>query len=168
MRARSADTLNLPRAAGATACFAGVLAIAFSTVATAEIYRWVDDNGVVQFSDKPPPDQQSETVEIRATSRPASNGPPTNAPKPLAQSTGAAPADAQPEPTVSPEQQAEIDAVRAENCRRAQSNLQFLQDNPPSRLLDTDAQGNVYRLTVEDHTARMQTASDAVDKYCED
>lgn len=36
-----------------------------STSAQPEIYRWVDDNGKVNFSDKPPVNQRSSTVEVR-------------------------------------------------------------------------------------------------------
>lgn len=33
--------------------------------ATAELYRWVDDDGRVQFSDRPPPSQNAEPVTLR-------------------------------------------------------------------------------------------------------
>lgn len=142
-------------------------ALSISTISAAKIYRWVDANGVVQYSDKPPAKQQAEAITVRgAKARPE---------PPQAANTGSefAPTETKPdldaaEPArPSPEQQAAIAAARAENCRRAQSNLQFLQNNPPNRLLDTDESGNVYRLTVEDHTARMQKANDAIGKYCD-
>ena len=141
-----------------------------STASTAKIYRWVDANGVVQYSDQPPAKQQAETISVRGARKPeskAGNGP--DAPKARTELAPAEkPAQPVPEtPSVSPEQQAAIDAARAENCRRARSNQQFLQDNPPRRLLDTDEAGRVYRLSVEDHTARMQKASDAIAEYCD-
>ncbi|MCD8523984.1 MAG: DUF4124 domain-containing protein [Saccharospirillaceae bacterium] len=36
-----------------------------SLAVQADIYRWVDEQGRVQFSDRPPPQQPSETVELK-------------------------------------------------------------------------------------------------------
>ncbi len=36
----------------------------FMSAATAEIYRWVDDQGRIHFSDQPPLTQKSETIEL--------------------------------------------------------------------------------------------------------
>jgi hypothetical protein len=42
-----------------------LLLLLFSVNATAEIYRWVDENGRVQFGDRPPPDgETSDEVDI--------------------------------------------------------------------------------------------------------
>jgi hypothetical protein len=37
-----------------------------STPAVAAVYRWVDENGVAHFTDRPPPGVQSRTVEMPA------------------------------------------------------------------------------------------------------
>ncbi len=42
---------------------------------SAGIYRWVDENGRVQFSDRPP--QTSETTEVKITPPPRSTAPPS-------------------------------------------------------------------------------------------
>lgn len=39
-----------------------ILAIPFA--AAAEVYKWVDENGVVHYSETPPPDRTTETVEV--------------------------------------------------------------------------------------------------------
>ena len=123
----------------------------------------------MQYSDQPPPDRSADTVKIRGA-RSTQDGATETPPEPgqaLPTTTEKKSQPLQQQPQVSPEQQAAIDAAREENCRRAQSNLTFLQNNPPNRLLDTDDNGNVYRLTVEDHTARMQKASDAITENCD-
>lgn len=43
-----------------------LLFLLFATLASAEIYRWVDKDGVVHFSDRPQPD--AETVEVQPPS----------------------------------------------------------------------------------------------------
>jgi glutaredoxin len=40
-------------------------AVALATTAHAEVYRWVDKNGVVHFGDTPPADIQTTEVEIK-------------------------------------------------------------------------------------------------------
>lgn len=45
---------------------AAILIVVFSSSATAEIYTWTDANGVVQFTDAPPPDKKHQSVEVTA------------------------------------------------------------------------------------------------------
>ncbi len=49
----------------------GCISLAISAIATAEIYKWVDEDGVVHYSDNPPQDAESETVQLRSTTPPA-------------------------------------------------------------------------------------------------
>jgi hypothetical protein len=42
------------------------------TVANAEVYKWVDEDGNVFFSDSPPPKQKTEEVRIQGASTPSS------------------------------------------------------------------------------------------------
>lgn len=48
------------------------------TVANAEVYKWVDENGNIHFTDTPPPLQRTEEVKIQ------------NAPTPVPQRSGSA------------------------------------------------------------------------------
>ncbi|MGO1463027.1 MAG: DUF4124 domain-containing protein [Marinobacter sp.] len=45
---------------------AGILLCAFAFSAAAEIYTWTDANGVVHFTDSPPPDKPQKTVDVAA------------------------------------------------------------------------------------------------------
>ena len=42
--------------------------VAVSATCPAEVYKWVDENGKVHFSDKKPEDSQAETLDIRVNS----------------------------------------------------------------------------------------------------
>ncbi|MBL4797401.1 MAG: DUF4124 domain-containing protein [Oleispira sp.] len=44
-----------------------ILMVCGSLSAVADIYRWVDDNGNIQFSDRPASGKKSETIEIDTT-----------------------------------------------------------------------------------------------------
>lgn len=50
-----------------------IAAFCFVAEATAEVYKWVDEKGNTHFGDQPPPDQQSESVDIKVA--PAMNNP---------------------------------------------------------------------------------------------
>lgn len=41
------------------------------TVANAEVYKWVDEDGSVHFSDSPPPKQKTEEVRMQGASTPS-------------------------------------------------------------------------------------------------
>ena len=47
-----------------------ILLAGFATVAQAEIYRWVDENGVVNYSDKPPKDVKAEAKNFHNVATP--------------------------------------------------------------------------------------------------
>ena len=45
-------------------CFYVLLFSVLSAPALADVYKYVDENGNVVFSDEPPPDTDSEVVEL--------------------------------------------------------------------------------------------------------
>ena len=42
--------------------------LAMTTAANAEVYKWVDEDGNVHFTDTPPPKQETEEVKIHSSS----------------------------------------------------------------------------------------------------
>lgn len=48
-----------------------LLAILFPLLAFADVYKWVDENGVVHYSEQPPPDQPCDEVDLRESGAPA-------------------------------------------------------------------------------------------------
>ncbi len=47
--------------------------LAMSTAAHAEVYKWVDEDGNVHFTDTPPPKQETEEVKIHSSSSSSRN-----------------------------------------------------------------------------------------------
>jgi hypothetical protein len=48
-------------------CFAIVLVLASAAVPAAEAYRWVDEKGVVNYGEKPPPNRAAKPVNTELT-----------------------------------------------------------------------------------------------------
>ncbi len=42
-----------------------MLCLLLSAAASAEIYKWLDEQGRVQFGDRPPPEKKQEPIELR-------------------------------------------------------------------------------------------------------
>jgi len=89
-----------------------LLALATPAVAEAQVYRWVDDEGVTHLSsEKPPRGVQAERLDIPGTARRSTSSATRTA------STGSAPAQA---PAVSPARQAEredlLGRLRTREC----------------------------------------------------
>lgn len=116
------------------------LALCVALSATAQTYKWVDANGKVQYSDKPPRDNvKTETLRepARAPSAPAASADKGDTPKAAAKSgpkTAAEQEQAfrkrQAEASKAQEEQTqkETDARdRAENCKRAKAALASLE-----------------------------------------
>jgi len=114
------------------------LALCLALPATAQMYKWVDSDGKVKYSDKPPPSNvKTEKLRIPAQA-PAAPAPAKNgAGKDAAKSEPRTPAEReqafrkrQQDATKEQEKQAQKDrdaADRAENCTRAKSALASLE-----------------------------------------
>lgn len=108
-----------------------VISAALSLVCTSamatQLYRWVDENGVTQFSQQPPAEDQYQRLQVK----PAPElGTGSLAPAPDAsaeEQTEATEPAAAPQPT--PEQQAKL----AEQCDALRANLTTMQNNPRLR-----------------------------------
>jgi hypothetical protein len=116
------------------------LALCLALPAAAQMYKWVDANGKIQYSDKPPP-SNVKTEKLRTPAQPIS-APAASAPKNGEQKDTA---KTGPKSVVEPEQafrkrqtdetkaeqeQAQKEAEareRAENCRRAKAALANLE-----------------------------------------
>lgn len=140
-----------------------LLAPILATAATT--YTWVDDQGVTHFSQFPP--EQGEARVITPYM------PRTATPAPEPESADTAPGemagDAPPEPSgLEAEEQraieAQLEAVRAENCRKARTNL--IKLNQERRIADVDEAGNIYYLTDEERQARIEEAQGQIEEYC--
>jgi len=116
---------------------------------SAQVYKWKDANGVVHYSQTPPPSTGTKFKEMRAdTSVPPTPAASTSAP-------AAAPAAAQPTSTTV----ADTPENRAKLCTSLQTNLAALQSAAPVVMQQDGKQ------TVLDDSARKQQASAAQAQY---
>ncbi len=123
-------------------------------VSASEIYRWVDDNGVVHFTDRPREGAERLTIRTAAPSTPARAA------------TPAAPSAQQPELMVESDAQDDQTAeVRAANCTSARDRLSRLQGAP--RLYREGEGGERLYLEDDERTLVLAEAQELVDSWCD-
>jgi hypothetical protein len=137
------------------------LLLSFLSLAFAETYRWVNEDGVVTFSQSPPPDVEAETVKIK--SQPPSSA--VDSQKQL-QELQQKLADSAEDRALKEEQekeQAEIEATNSKNCSIARKNLEQLTALG-NRLYKTE--DGLVRLTDEQRQEKMDKAREHIKEYC--
>mgnify|MGYP001061073417 CR=1 FL=1 len=138
-----------------------LLALLAGTTAQAEIYRWVDENGVTQFSSSPPPEGEAEQVKI--------NPPPKtdlNVRKQLEADMQELEDEREDRELAERKQQEEEKKreLAETNCRNAKSNLENLTVATQRLLKMPD--GSYQRLTEEQRQEKLQEARKTIDEYC--
>ena len=134
------------------------LALAFSTGAAAQLYRWVDEDGRVRYGDTPPPG-----VKASALKPPSSTG--TAAPAAAEQDAEFRKRQVEAQKAAAESEQQQKDAqTRIDNCNRAQTALRTLQ--PGQRVVTTDAQGERYYLNDEELARQSALARQQVSDWC--
>ncbi len=134
----------------------GVLAPAASA---GNVYRWVDDDGRINYTAYPPKGRPSEKV-MKYKSRP---GTATGSRSESSQDSTAGsanpaanvPLTAQAEPLKQPD---------PERCEIARRNLETLTNHARVRL--RDASGEYRFLTEQEHKERLQLSQQAIDESC--
>ncbi|MFS2157334.1 DUF4124 domain-containing protein [Pseudomonas sp. Pseusp122] len=136
------------------------LTLALSTASqAAQIYKWVDAQGVTHFDAQPPAGQQVQQIDVQK--------PP---PPPPAPATVAKPA---PDPAASQKaiddkvrkQVAEQEAKRKEICETLRTNLAQLQINSRVRL---QVGSEVRRMTEEERQQQLTQTQKSLDESCKD
>ena len=141
--------------------FIGSLLLALApTVMAAQVYKWVDAQGVTHFGAQPPEGTNASAVKTN-TAPPKSNFP-LPPPKPAAP------------PSVDEKQKAVDDkvkqdvaqqeAMRAQNCSQARENVAQLKNNPRVRVKEEN--GEYRRITEEERQARIVENEKAVQENC--
>ncbi len=126
--------------------FASFLFIAFATAASAQQYKWVDQDGRVRYGDVPPPGVKATPLRPPpGPSAPAAATAKKDAKPPL--TPEAAFRKRQEDAQKDAEKQSQADAQareKQENCARAQEYLRTLEAG--GRIQRTDAKGERYYL----------------------
>ncbi len=139
-----------------------MLLLLISTAISAETYRWVNEDGVVTYSQTPPPEGKSEVV--KTYSAPSSDAP---AAKQRLQKLRQDLADREEDRALKKAETQENKKnrkIREDNCKAASSNLQTLQ-SLGNRLYKS---GDEYlRLSDEQKQERIQKARQQIEEYCQ-
>ncbi len=143
---------------------AALIAVLLPAAVAADVYRWVDENGVTVYSQWPAPTAEAVRVET----------PP--GPSEAAQAAAEArlqqqreqlqdAADARSAAAEERAQSAALAQQRSENCAKARQNLETLQNLGPRMVRKPD--GSYVRMTQDEVAAAMRTAREQIDEYCQ-
>ena len=127
----------------------------------AAMYKWVDDEGNVSYSDQPPPDGNPQ--EIEKSSYGITDEESQYQLETLNEKANAAKQERDIEAGVANQQLERNDTIK-KNCEIARSNLELLTSQ--SRVTLKDAEGNDYFLPDEDKQSKTLDARANVDRYC--
>jgi hypothetical protein len=139
----------------ALAPLALLAALAAAGTARAELYKWVDDDGNVTYSQDPPPDREATTV---APPPPL----PDNPTKPL--KTDDVGESTEQKAKREANQKADQDAAKADkqNCEAARRNLEIYQNY---RRIQNE-KGEITVLDDANRAKLLKTAQDQIKQFC--
>lgn len=127
----------------------------------AKLYKWVDDQGNVTYSERRPTNRESETIQLRGATLDSSG-----AQEKLDELNDRA--DAQQKDREFAGNSASATAERSErmanNCKIARENLRILKTT--SRIQDKDADGEAYFLDETGIQAKMADTQRQVENNC--
>ncbi len=132
-----------------------LLAAAPATSSFATLYKWVDDDGRVTYSDTPP-DHTVEELRLRGVAPP---GPAED------EQEGGAPDEEGGDVAKTTESDEKEAAERfVKNCEIARKNLTILENADP--VLGRDKDGKSYPLKPAEVRSRLELSKDQVERYC--
>lgn len=133
-------------------------------LAQAAMYKWVDENGVTQYTQYPPPQGKAEVM----VPPPPPAEDPEGAQKRL-EDLLKKQDDQRKAATTAEQEQAKSDeqtATREKNCQTARSNLEKLTTGGRKRVIGPD--GVATYLSDEDREARIAKARQQITEFCDD
>jgi hypothetical protein len=129
-----------------------LLLLAWLSGSNAAVFKWRDQDGKTNYSEKAPAGQRTETVTVPPIS--ASRTPVSQVPRRQQRPTPTPKAA----PTMPP-------AERQVLCEQARTHFAELERTP--RIFSVDTSGERVRLTEEERQAAMAHEQEAITKYCE-
>jgi hypothetical protein len=137
-------------------------ALALSAPALAQLYKWVDKDGRVTYSDQPPAAQASKQLNIgTGTTGPATAAPRSALERDKELEKGRLQAKEKAEVAANIERKAEVDR---ENCNRAKAYLRTVTDG--GRIATSDSKGEPILLDDEQIAVERVKAQKMVDEAC--
>jgi hypothetical protein len=144
------------------------LLLALPLLGNAEIYKWRDKNGSIRYSDTPPPSNiKHEAIGGKRALKPSVTAPTTDSPP--------VPRSADEEAALKRQSNAEAEknnklekekqeAVRAENCKAAKSNLASYEQG--GRVYKMNEKGERVYLDENDFKAGREKAQQEINENC--
>lgn len=140
-------------------------AFAIAIQAQQFIYKWTDQQGMIQYSELPPPTGvQYEMVRKPTGAEPGGEASTQNLSKEqenLAKQVAEQEKQAQEQ---AEQAQKEAQDTRIKNCEAAKKNIQVLQSGSP--VVKTDEKGNKVALGTEQREAELKKAQKDQDYFC--
>lgn len=135
---------------------AAMVALALGTTAhAAQIYKWVDDQGVTHFDAQPPAGRQTQQIDIQKPPAAPATG--------NSKSTVDEEAEQRAVDDVVKKKIAQEESRRAEDCKILRTNLSQLQNNPRVR---EQVEGGLKRLSEDERQGRIAETQQAIKDYC--
>jgi hypothetical protein len=136
---------------------------ALALPATAQVYRWVDKDGKVHYTQQKPPDVQAEVLPIKSANSlggdPAAAAAPAAAPAAPATAPSGYDSDA-----AAAAMKAEVEALNKQRCSAAKS-IASRYDSAPF-LEKSNADGTKTRLTPEEEATERARMKGQVSSAC--
>lgn len=137
-----------------------LMVLGMNIVAEAKVYRWVDDEGNVVYSQVPPPDPaMAEEVELPAAGEPAASNE-RKAPEAKAEKETPADYDRKKLEGMDPE-------LRKEYCEKARKNIEILEKAEPGSAFVTE-KNEIVKFNEEERAKRLENARRAESAYCKE
>lgn len=139
-------------------------------LAQSAIYKWVDEQGNVQYSSEKPKDAEAEKVRV-TTQPPVDRSTYRRPGQDEAKAEGDAKPDAKDDKTKTPAEKrketakkAESDKLKKEMCDEARQNLAAIENSARVRI--EDDKGEVRYMEEKEVDSRKKSEQERVNKYC--
>lgn len=127
----------------------------------AKLYKWVDENGNVTYSERKPPDQSATEIKVRTA--PVTQEQSRQQLEGLKEKVETGQKDREFAKNAAAENQAHAEQFK-KNCEIARENRRILQNS--SRIQDKDKDGNTYFLDQQQIETKLEQANKQVELYC--
>lgn len=139
--------------------FLFTLLVLWPALGSAEMYRWKDKNGVVQYTQTPPPGFQAEKV---APAPPPSANPGMEAIRALNSNAD----KARSEQAKKEAEDAKLKESRDLRCQSAKERASFMESRSPGRVATRNADGSEGRMAPEEYEKKLAEARQAITESC--
>ena len=117
-------------------CF--LLVIVWSSAASAEVYKWVDENGKVHFGDRAPEKKSAEEISAQLEKTNVDHGF-----KEEAASSFSSKEKTQDEKDLEAQKKAKLEETFGERCRQQKQDLAAIARGDPGRFIGADGQEEI-------------------------